>query len=167
MRQINWESIVNGINGDRSFIKSPSIHKSIRLFGVLHYLFYGTVNIETMILNLNIGILGHVDSGKTSLAKCLSDIASTASFDKNPQSQERCITLDLGIECCGKIFSFNAILTKQRFQDSVRINVIYPHIYRNTRPSTQNCNSHSSIAQDMPSLYELLLEAHRSWICLC
>ncbi|RZF44218.1 hypothetical protein LSTR_LSTR003858 [Laodelphax striatellus] len=47
-------------------------------------------------LNLNIGILGHVDSGKTSLAKRISQIASTASFDKNPQSQERGITIDLG-----------------------------------------------------------------------
>lgn len=49
-----------------------------------------------MIFNLNIGILGHVDSGKTSLAKCLSQISSTAAFDKNPQSKERGITLDLG-----------------------------------------------------------------------
>ncbi|XP_053673246.1 selenocysteine-specific elongation factor [Anopheles nili] len=49
-----------------------------------------------MYLNLNIGILGHVDSGKTTLAKALSGIASTAAFDKNPQSQERGITLDLG-----------------------------------------------------------------------
>ncbi|XP_050074390.1 selenocysteine-specific elongation factor [Anopheles maculipalpis] len=49
-----------------------------------------------MYLNLNIGILGHVDSGKTTLAKSLSAIASTAAFDKNPQSQERGITLDLG-----------------------------------------------------------------------
>ena len=49
------------------------------------------------IFNINIGILGHVDSGKTSLAKRLSTIASTASFDKNPQSKEREITLDLGI----------------------------------------------------------------------
>uniref|UniRef100_A0A182RDF9 Selenocysteine-specific elongation factor n=1 Tax=Anopheles funestus TaxID=62324 RepID=A0A182RDF9_ANOFN len=49
-----------------------------------------------MYLNLNIGILGHVDSGKTTLAKALSAIASTAAFDKNPQSQERGITLDLG-----------------------------------------------------------------------
>ncbi len=62
-------------------------------------------------LNLNLGILGadgeratqlclcgtfadaqftgHVDSGKTSLAKALSEQASTAAFDKNPQSQER------------------------------------------------------------------------------
>eukprot|EP01116_Phalansterium_solitarium_P022500 TRINITY_DN7450_c0_g1_i1.p1 TRINITY_DN7450_c0_g1~~TRINITY_DN7450_c0_g1_i1.p1 ORF type:complete len:536 (-),score=121.64 TRINITY_DN7450_c0_g1_i1:6-1613(-) len=48
------------------------------------------------ILNLNLGILGHIDSGKTSLAKALSTLHSTASFDKSPQSQERGITLDLG-----------------------------------------------------------------------
>ena len=48
------------------------------------------------ILNFNIGVLGHVDSGKTSLAKALSTVASTASFDKNPQSRDRGITLDLG-----------------------------------------------------------------------
>jgi len=47
-------------------------------------------------LNFNIGVLGHVDSGKTSLAKALSTVASTACFDKNPQSKERGITLDLG-----------------------------------------------------------------------
>ncbi|VDD77533.1 unnamed protein product [Mesocestoides corti] len=49
-----------------------------------------------MILNVNVGILGHVDSGKTSLSKALSTVASTAAFDKNPQSQKRGITLDLG-----------------------------------------------------------------------
>ncbi|XP_061114119.1 selenocysteine-specific elongation factor [Conger conger] len=48
------------------------------------------------ILNFNVGVLGHVDSGKTSLAKALSSTASTAAFDKNPQSKERGITLDLG-----------------------------------------------------------------------
>ena len=48
------------------------------------------------ILNINVGILGHVDSGKTSLSKMISTISSTASFDKNPQSKERGITLDLG-----------------------------------------------------------------------
>ncbi|CAF0707256.1 unnamed protein product [Brachionus calyciflorus] len=47
-------------------------------------------------LNFNIGVLGHVDSGKTSLAKALSTVASTACFDKNPQSKQRGITLDLG-----------------------------------------------------------------------
>ena len=50
----------------------------------------------TRILNFNIGVLGHVDSGKTSLSKALSIVASTAAFDKNPQSKERGITLDLG-----------------------------------------------------------------------
>lgn len=48
------------------------------------------------VLNFNLGFLGHVDSGKTSLAKLLSSVASTACFDKNPQSKERGITLDLG-----------------------------------------------------------------------
>jgi len=47
-------------------------------------------------LNFNVGVLGHVDSGKTSLSKSISTLASTASFDKNPQSKERGITLDLG-----------------------------------------------------------------------
>ena len=46
-------------------------------------------------MNVNIGIMGHVDSGKTSLARMIS-VGSTASFDKLPQSRERGITLDLG-----------------------------------------------------------------------
>jgi selenocysteine-specific elongation factor len=50
----------------------------------------------TSILNVNVGILGHVDSGKTSLVRALSTLLSTAALDKNPQSQERGITLDLG-----------------------------------------------------------------------
>lgn len=49
---------------------------------------------ETM--NVSIGLLGHVDCGKTSLSKALSMTSSTACFDKNPQSQERGITIDLG-----------------------------------------------------------------------
>ncbi|ROT64706.1 hypothetical protein C7M84_017337 [Penaeus vannamei] len=51
---------------------------------------------SSKILNFNVGVLGHVDSGKTSLAKALSTVASTACFDKNPQSKERGITIDLG-----------------------------------------------------------------------
>jgi selenocysteine-specific elongation factor len=47
-------------------------------------------------LNINVGILGHVDSGKTSLSRSLSTVGSTAAFDKHPQSKERGITLDLG-----------------------------------------------------------------------
>eukprot|EP00929_Paragymnodinium_shiwhaense_P081401 TRINITY_DN4257_c0_g1_i2.p1 TRINITY_DN4257_c0_g1~~TRINITY_DN4257_c0_g1_i2.p1 ORF type:complete len:669 (-),score=147.97 TRINITY_DN4257_c0_g1_i2:81-2087(-) len=47
-------------------------------------------------INVNIGVLGHIDSGKTSLCRVLSTITSTASLDKAPASQERGITLDLG-----------------------------------------------------------------------
>lgn len=74
-------------------------------------------------LNVNVGVLGHVDCGKTSLgelhnilvqpaqlpapltAACwclsvavaaLSTTLSTAALDKHPQSKERGITLDLG-----------------------------------------------------------------------
>ena len=47
-------------------------------------------------LNINIGVMGHVDSGKTSLVKTLSTILSTAALDKHKQEQERGITLDLG-----------------------------------------------------------------------
>jgi selenocysteine-specific elongation factor len=46
--------------------------------------------------NFSIGILGHVDHGKTTLAKALSSVASTAAFDKSPDSRARGITLDLG-----------------------------------------------------------------------
>jgi len=48
------------------------------------------------VLNLNLGVLGHVDSGKTCLVKALSTTLSTAALDKLPQSQQRGITLDLG-----------------------------------------------------------------------
>lgn len=46
--------------------------------------------------NMNVGVLGHVDCGKTSLVAAMSDTLSTAALDKNPQSQQRGITLDLG-----------------------------------------------------------------------
>ena len=32
--------------------------------------------------NVNVGVLGHVDSGKTTLCKALSNKSSTAAFDK-------------------------------------------------------------------------------------
>jgi selenocysteine-specific elongation factor len=63
-------------------------------------------------INLNIGLLGHVDSGKTSLAKALSEVSSTASFDKNPQSQQRGITLDLGFSA---LFLKSSEAVKKKF----------------------------------------------------
>ncbi|SOV10254.1 selenocysteine-specific elongation factor selB homologue, putative [Plasmodium sp. gorilla clade G2] len=47
-------------------------------------------------ININVGVLGHVDSGKTSLCKCLSEILSTCALDKHKESKERGITIDLG-----------------------------------------------------------------------
>ena len=51
------------------------------------------------VLNVNIGVLGHVDSGKTSLVKTLSTLLSTAALDKSKQSRQRGMTLDLGFSC--------------------------------------------------------------------
>lgn len=51
---------------------------------------------RSTVINVNCGILGHVDSGKTSLVKALSTSLSTCALDKHPQSQQRGITLDLG-----------------------------------------------------------------------
>lgn len=45
---------------------------------------------------VSVGVLGHVDSGKTALCRVLSQVVSTCGLDKHPQSQERGITLDLG-----------------------------------------------------------------------
>lgn len=47
-------------------------------------------------LSISVALMGHVDSGKTSLARSLSQILSTAALDKSPQSTERGITLDIG-----------------------------------------------------------------------
>jgi selenocysteine-specific elongation factor len=40
--------------------------------------------------------MGHIDHGKTELARVLSDRVSTAGLDKHPQSKARGITIDLG-----------------------------------------------------------------------
>ncbi|MHA2212797.1 MAG: selenocysteine-specific translation elongation factor [Candidatus Thorarchaeota archaeon] len=45
---------------------------------------------------VHIGLMGHIDHGKTELARALSERVSTAGLDKHPQSKERGITIDLG-----------------------------------------------------------------------
>ena len=74
---------------------------------------------EGKTLNINIGILGHVDSGKTSLSKLLSSIASTAAFDKNPQSKERGLTLDLGFSA---LYLKTPISLKKYFPNNIKLN---------------------------------------------
>lgn len=46
--------------------------------------------------NVNVGVMGHIDAGKTALVEVLSSVFSTASRDKHPESQARGITIDLG-----------------------------------------------------------------------
>ncbi|MHA1601651.1 MAG: selenocysteine-specific translation elongation factor [Promethearchaeota archaeon] len=45
---------------------------------------------------VHIGLLGHIDAGKTAIARCLTQVVSTSGLDKHPQSQDRGITIDLG-----------------------------------------------------------------------
>ncbi len=52
-------------------------------------------NVENKI-PIHIGLFGHIDSGKTSIAAILSEFISTAGIDAHPQSKERGITIDLG-----------------------------------------------------------------------
>jgi selenocysteine-specific elongation factor len=48
------------------------------------------------LIPFHILLAGHIDHGKTELAKALSEKVSTAGLDKHPQAQERGITIDLG-----------------------------------------------------------------------
>lgn len=45
---------------------------------------------------VNVGLMGHIDHGKTEVARALSEVVSTAGLDKHPQAQERGISIDLG-----------------------------------------------------------------------
>jgi selenocysteine-specific elongation factor len=45
---------------------------------------------------LHVGLFGHVDHGKTKLAACLTEKASTAALDKAPEAQRRQMTIDMG-----------------------------------------------------------------------
>jgi selenocysteine-specific elongation factor len=45
---------------------------------------------------VHIGLFGHIDHGKTQLARCLTEKTSTAALDKHPQAQERGMSIDMG-----------------------------------------------------------------------
>jgi selenocysteine-specific elongation factor len=51
---------------------------------------------DNYLIPVHVGLLGHIDAGKTAIAKCLTEIASTAGLDKHPQAQRRGITIDMG-----------------------------------------------------------------------
>ncbi|RLI58406.1 MAG: selenocysteine-specific translation elongation factor, partial [Candidatus Thorarchaeota archaeon] len=48
------------------------------------------------LISVHVGLMGHIDHGKTALARAISEKVSTAGLDKHPQSQQRGITIDLG-----------------------------------------------------------------------
>lgn len=74
------------------------------------------------IFNINIGCLGHIDSGKTSLAKALSTTSSTSAFDKSTQSRERGITIDLGFSSvCVELPEHLWNQMKQNIEDNQQI----------------------------------------------
>lgn len=52
-------------------------------------------NMENLV-PVHIGLMGHIDHGKTALARVISEQVSTAGLDKHPQAKERGITIDLG-----------------------------------------------------------------------
>ncbi|MDH4215245.1 MAG: selenocysteine-specific translation elongation factor, partial [Candidatus Thorarchaeota archaeon] len=48
------------------------------------------------LIPVHVGLMGHIDHGKTALARALSEHVSTAGLDGHPQAQQRGITIDLG-----------------------------------------------------------------------
>lgn len=64
------------------------------------------------VLNVNVGILGHVDSGKTSLVKALSTVLSTASLDKHPQVRKEMPFAPVDTDCTPVISYFCAVLLR-------------------------------------------------------
>lgn len=100
-----------------------------------------------MSININIGLMGHVDSGKTTLARALAPSASTAAFDKNPQSQERGITLDLGFSFVERIAPEK--LKKewkilQESQSDVKENIASQHL-KALQLAFVDCPGHASL----------------------
>ena len=82
------------------------------------------VEVERRPLNVNAGIVGHVDHGKTSLVKALSTTLSTAALDKHPQSQARGITIDLGFSAVTLPMPTHLDLDDRYATDSVQLTLV-------------------------------------------
>ncbi|KAK0422711.1 hypothetical protein QR680_007738 [Steinernema hermaphroditum] len=96
---------------------------------------------------MNIGILGHVDSGKTTLAKALSEMGSTAAFDKHAKVADlRANTIDLGfstltindtkialIDCPGHASLIKAVLAASSVFDAA---IVVINAARGIEPQT-------------------------------
>ena len=90
-------------------------------------------------MNINVGILGHIDSGKTSLCRALSTVTSTASLDKAPASQERGITLDLGFS------SFSSTRPDTEAWKDVKIDVPEGEESKELQFCLVDCPGHASL----------------------
>jgi selenocysteine-specific elongation factor len=108
------------------------------------------------ILNINVGVLGHVDSGKTSLVKAMSTLLSTASLDKSTQSRQRGMTLDLGFSC------FFVDTVPQRIRDK------FPHKKR-LQITLVDCPGHASLIRtiiggaQIIDIVLLVVDAVKGW----
>ncbi|KAK6048216.1 hypothetical protein COOONC_14278 [Cooperia oncophora] len=101
-------------------------------------------------MSLNVGVLGHVDSGKTTLTRALAEMASTSAFDKHADSGGRRNTLDLGfssltvagrrlalIDCPGHAGLIKAVLAASTVFD-MAIVVILLFFFLNIRKPLRN-----------------------------
>ena len=108
------------------------------------------------ILNFNIGVLGHVDSGKTALSKALSIVASTAAFDKNPQSKERGITLDLGFSSFLVDFPEHLKMSNLNLTDCDK----KPNEFTNVQFTLVDCPGHASLIKTIIGKRALHMQAN-------
>ncbi|KAK6025302.1 hypothetical protein OSTOST_08806 [Ostertagia ostertagi] len=100
-------------------------------------------------MSLNVGVLGHVDSGKTTLTRALAEMASTSAFDKHAESGGRRNTLDLGfssltvagrrlalIDCPGHAGLIKAVLAASTVFDMALVTSHVQYVYHN------DCNAY-------------------------